>query len=169
MGSFSPLDVDPPLDWNVTGIPQTDANCLSFIPGKLSRSPESPVGVVLRRSSNTESAPSAPIITCLGFYREKFCLAHPCTVEGRNQMGFRTGRVVLGCREGFLDGIFLLYTLALLSSSTPMLPNTRAYCPKAGWRPQGFSWPGGLCRGVGFVRPVSGTLLMRGLCGDLSS
>lgn len=69
-------------------------------------------------------------------------------------MGFRTGRVVLGCREGFLDGIFLLYTLALLSLSTPMLPNTRAYCPKAGWRPQGFRWPGGLCRGVGFVRPV---------------
>lgn len=85
MGSFSPLDVDPPLDWNVTGIPQTDAYCPSFIPGKLSRSPESPVGVVLRRSSNTESAPSAPIITCLGFYREKFCLAHPCTVRAETR------------------------------------------------------------------------------------
>lgn len=69
-------------------------------------------------------------------------------------MGFWTGRMVLGCREG----IFLLYTLALLSSFTPKFPNTRAYCPKAAWRPQGLSWPGGLCRGWALLA------LYQGLC-----
>lgn len=51
-----------------------------------------------------------------------------------------------GCRQGFLDGMFLLYTFVLFSPFTCMLTNTRTYCPKAGWRPQGLSWPGSLCR-----------------------
>lgn len=53
----------------------------------------------------------------------------------------------IGLQGGlFLDGMLLLYTIASFSPFTPTLPNPRADCPKAAWRPQGLSWPGGLCR-----------------------
>lgn len=41
-------------------------------------------------------------------------------------MGFRTGRVALGCRGGFLDGTFLLYTLAQHSPPCSLTPGHTA-------------------------------------------